>query len=322
VPQGIIPGDFHPTGAILFPPGKSELLSFILVGVKGNSAMRSGDGMMQALRAGAGGARWGHVALLALALQVRSAWLLLGVWVVTGGAGSLPLLGRIRMLPTHPDWVLPALIQSAVVALVVVGLAGRWRPGWALLTAAVASGVAWAVMFAWLPNGLGGYLLVVRPVQEILAMGIVLASVAVAWRHFGRWAAVPVVALAGGAGAGAIRLVLTDTIFGVAWPKEWPRELAGEVVAVAMLAVVVAVLRGTTTATQDRAPSAPGWRSGATLGTLGLLALTITHLVAGGIYSAWTVADSQRLLIAAGLLAVLAGWALVASLRASRPQPV
>ena len=284
--------------------------------------MRSGDGMMQALRAGGGGARWGHVALLALALQVRSAWLLLGVWVVTGGAGSLPPLGRIRMLPTHPDWVLPSLVQSAVVALVVVGLAGRWRTGWALVTAAVASGVAWAVTFAWVPNGLGGYLLVVEPVQQILTMGIVLASVAVTWRRLGRWAAVPVVALASGVGAGAIRLVLTHTGFGVAWPQEWPRVLGGEVVGVAMLAVMVAVLRGTTTATHDGAPSAPGWRSGATLGTLGLLALTVTHLVAGWVYSAWTVADSERLLIAAGLLAVLAGWAFVASLRASRPQPV
>jgi hypothetical protein len=30
VPRGIIPGDFHPTGAILLPPGKTELLSFAL----------------------------------------------------------------------------------------------------------------------------------------------------------------------------------------------------------------------------------------------------------------------------------------------------
>jgi hypothetical protein len=130
------------------------------------------------------------------------------------------------------------------------------------------------------------------------------------------------VALAGGGGARAIRLVLTDTIYGAAWPGEWPRELAGKVVGVAMLAVVVAVLRGTTTAPQDGAPSAPSWRSGATLGTLGLLVLTITHLVAGAVCSAWTVADSQRLLISSGLLAVLVGWALVAWLRPSRPQPV
>ena len=116
--------------------------------------MGSGDGMMQALRTGARGARWGHVALLSLALHVRSAWLLLGVWVAAGGASSLPLLGRIRLLPTHPDWVLPSLVQSAVVAVVVVGLAGRWRTGWALVTAAVAGGVAWAVTFAWVPNGL------------------------------------------------------------------------------------------------------------------------------------------------------------------------
>jgi len=283
--------------------------------------MRSGEGMMQALAAGARGVRWGHTALLALAFQIWTGWLLLNVWVVTEGAGSPSLLGRIRILPAHPDWVLPALVQSAVAALVVVWLAGRWRPVWALLTAAVASGVAWAVTFALVPTGLETYVLVIGTVQEALAMGIVLASVAVTWRRLGRWASVLVVALAGGGGAGAIRFVLTATIWGAAWPKEWPRELAAEVVGVAMLAVVVAVLRGTTTVPQDGALAAPGWRSGATLGTLGLLVLTITHLVAGAVYSAWTVADSLRLLIAAGLLAGLAGWALVAGLRASRPQP-
>ena len=277
--------------------------------------------MMQALHTGARGARWGHVALLSLALQIRSAWLLLGVWVAAGGASSLPLLGRIRLLPTHPDWVLPSLVQSAVVALVVVGLAGRWRTGWALVTAAVAGGVAWAVTFAWVPNGLEGYLLIVPPLQEIVATAVVLTSVAVAWRRLGRWAAVPVVALAGGAGACAIRLVLTNTIFGAAWPREWPRELAGEVVGVAMLAVVVAVLRGTTAPTRQLVPRAPCWRSDAVMGTMGLLALTVTHLVAGSVYSGWTVADSRRLLVAAGLLALLAGWALVVSLRLPQPQP-
>lgn len=280
--------------------------------------MRAGIGMMQALAASRGGARWGHVALLALALQVRSAWMLLGVWVAAAGTGSLGLLGRIRMLPAHPDWVVPALVQSAVVALVVVGLARRWRTGWALATASAASAVAWAVTFAWMPNGLEGYLLAVQPVQEAFAMGFVLASVAATWRRLGRWAAVPVLALVGGAGAGAIRLALTYTVFGVAWPDEWPRELAGEVVAVALLAIVVAVLRGTTAAAQKWASGDPGRRSGAVLGTLGLLALTVMHLAAGRVYSAWTMADSQRLLVAAGLVALLAGWALVASMRASR----
>jgi hypothetical protein len=284
--------------------------------------MRSGEGMMEALAAGARGARWSYAPLLALAFQVWSGWLLLNVWVVTQGAGSPSLFGRIRILPAHPDWVLPVLVQSAVAALVVVWLAGHWRPVWALLTAAVASGVAWAVTFALVPTGLETYVLVIGTVQETLAMGIVLASVAVTWRRLGRWASVPVVALVGGGGARAIRLVLTATIYGAAWPKEWPRELASEVVGVAMLAVVVAVLRGTTTAAQHGVPSAPGWRSGATLGTLGLLVLTITHLVAGAVYSAWTLADSKRLLIAAGLLTVLASWALVARLRPSRPQPV
>jgi cellobiose-specific phosphotransferase system component IIC len=114
--------------------------------------------------------------------------------------------------------------------------------------------------------------------------------------------------------------MLTYTVFGIAWPEEWPRELAGEVVAVALLAVVVAVLRGRTSEAQAGVRSAQGWRSGAALGTVGLLTLTVIHLVAGAVYSAWTMADSWRLLVAAGLLAVLVGWALIASGRTSRPR--
>ena len=283
--------------------------------------IRLDNRMMQGLGAGTGRARWDHAALLALALQVRSAWLLLGVWVASAGAGSHPVLGRLRLLPAHPDWVLPALVQSAVAALVVVGLARRWRAGWALLSACVASGVAWGVTFAWVPNGIEGYLLAFQPVQEIFVMGIVLTSVAVVWRRVWGWTAVPVLALAGGAGAGAIRLVLTYTVFGVAWPEEWPRELAGEVVAVALLALVVAVLRGRMIEAQAGVRSAEGWRSGVALGTLGLLALTVVHLVAGATYSAWTLTDSLRLLVAAGLLAVLAAWALIASRRTSYRRP-
>lgn len=273
--------------------------------------------MMQGLGAGTGRARWDHAVLLALALQVRSAWLLLGVWVASAGAGVHPLLGRLRLLPAHPDWVLPTLVQSAVAALVVVGLARRWRTGWALVAASVASGVVWGVTFAWVPNGIEGYLLVAQPINEILTMAFVLTAIAVVWRRVWGWAAVPVLALAGGAGAGATRLVLTYTVFGVAWPEEWPRELAGEVVAVALLALVVAVLRGRTFAAQAGIRTPQGWRSGVVLGTLGLLALTVVHLIAGAAYSAWTLTDSSRLLVAAGLLAVLAGWALVASRRVS-----
>ncbi len=276
---------------------------------------------MQALAAGTRGARWGHVALLALALQVWSAWLLLRVWVATGGLGPLSLLPRVRMLPAHPDWVIPALVQSAVAALVVVALAGRWRTGWTLLTAAVMSGVAWAATFAFLPETQEASLLVIQSIQEILAMGIVLTAVAVAWRRLGKWAAVPVVALIGGVGAAAIRLVLTNTIYGVPWPEGWPRAAAGDIVGVGMLAVVMAVLRGRTTAARDETHAATPWRSGATLGTLGLLLVTTAHLVAGRIYSGWTLADSWRLLIAAGFLAVLVAGTLLAARRPSRARP-
>jgi len=274
--------------------------------------------MMQAMAAGSGQARWSHAAMLALALQVRSAWLLLGVWVTLAGAGSHSPLGRVRMLPAHPDWVLPALVQSAMAALTAVWLARRWRTGWALLTAAVASGLAWAVTFAWVPNGLSGFLLVFQPVQEILAMGILLGCLALTWHRLGRWSAVPVVALVGGAGAGTVRLLIVYSIFGSAWPEEWPRELASEVVAAALLALVIAVLRGMTSAERGGLPGPPGWRTGATLGVVGLLGLTVVHLAAGAAYSGWTLADARQLLIAAGVLALLTCWAFVASVRAAR----
>jgi len=268
--------------------------------------------MRQALATGTRGARLGRAALLVLALQAWKAWLLLKVWLIAEGTGPIPLLGRIRMLPSHPDWVLSALAQSAVTALVMVGLARYWRTVWTLLAAAVAGGVAWALTSGLLPGGLAGAFLVLQSLQEISATALVLASVAVAWRC-GRWAAVPVVALVGGAAAGASRLVFTNTLWGAPWPEGWLRALADEAVGVALLAVVVAVLRGTTTATPDRAPG------GALVGTLGLLALTAAHLVAGRIYSGWSAADSLRLLIAGAALAVLTSVALVGSLRGASP---
>lgn len=278
--------------------------------------MGSDDRMMQALATGSGRAQWGHAAMLALALQVRSAWLLLGVWVPLGGAGSHAPTG-FRMLPAHPDWVLPALVQSVVAALTAVWLARRWQTGWALLTAAVASSLASAVAYAWLPNGLSGFPLLFQSVQEFLAMGILLGCLVLTWHRLGRWTAVPVVALVGGAGAGAARLLVVYSSFGSAWPDEWPRELAAEVVAASLLALVMAVLRGMTRAERGGLPGAEGWRTGATLGVAGLLALTVAHLAAGAAYSGWTLADARQLLVAAGVLALLAGWALVASIRAA-----
>ncbi len=283
--------------------------------------------MVQALGAGTRAARWGRVALVALALQAWSAWLLLRVWVITEAAGPVPLLGRIRTLPAHPDWVLAALAQSVVTALVLVGVAGHWRPVWALIAAPVAGGIAWAVVFGWLPGGLGEpptnvnavVMLVIQALQQILAPALVLVAVALAWRLLGRWFAVPVVAVVGGSAAGAIRLVLTDSFWGVPWHEGWPREIVGDVVGVGLLAVVVALLRGTKAAVPDGPPAPSGRRSGAVVGTLGLLALTAAHLAGGWAFSGWIVADSWRLLAAGGLLAVLAAVALFVSRRVPAP---
>lgn len=275
-------------------------------------------GFLQALAAGNGRARWGNVAMLALAFHARSAWLLLGVWVASPDAGSWLSFARIRMLPAHPDWVLPALVQSAVIALVAVGLARRWRPGWALLAAALASSVAWAVTFALVPSGLSGYLLFFQPVDELFVTGLLLGCIAFTWRRLGRWVAVPVLALAGGGGACTLRLVLTYSLFGVAWPEEWPREMAAELVAALLLALVVAWLRRRSEAVHAGPRGAATTGSATLPGTAGLLGVTVAHLAAGRAFASWTLGDSRQLLAAAAVLAVLTGWALLAAARSSR----
>lgn len=273
---------------------------------------------MQALAAGNARARWGNVALLALALQARSAWLLLGVWLASADADSWLSLARIRLLPAHPDWVLPALAQSATAALIVVGLARRWRPGWALFAAALSSSVAWAVTFALVPNGLSGYLLFFQPVDELLVAAWLLACIAVTWRLLGRWAAVPALAVAGGGGACALRLSLSYSVFGVAWPAEWPREMAAELCGALLMAHVIAVMRRRAEAAQTGPRAGHGSWSGILVGTAGLLALTLAHLAAGRAYSSWTVADSRQLLVAAAVLVVTAGSAMLAAVRSGR----
>lgn len=275
-------------------------------------------GFVQALAVGNGRMRWGNVALLTLAFQARSAWWLLGVWVASADAGSRLSLTRIRMLPAHPDWVLPALVQSVVAALVVVGLARRWRPGWALFAAALSSSVAWAVTFALVPNGLSGYLLFFQPVDELLVTAWLLACIAFTWRRVGRWAAVPVLALVGGVGACAIRLVLTYSLFRVAWPEEWPREMAAELCGALLLALVIAVLRSQAEAAHSGTRAGHGSWSRMLLGTTGLLTLTLAHLAAGRAWASWTMTDSRRLLAAAAVLAAIAGSALLAAMRSSR----
>jgi hypothetical protein len=271
--------------------------------------------LLQVLGAGDRSARRGRVWLLAFALQLRPAWALLGAWVVWGSEGSSSLLPRVRLLPAHPDWYVPALAQSCVTALTMVGLARRLRQGWALLTAAVAGGVAWAVTFAFMPSGLDGFSLMFRPLQEILAMAIILGCVAVTWKRPGAWGAVPVVALVGGVGAGAIPFLFSNTIFGSPWPEGWQRDLAVEVCGVALVAVALAVMRRLRLLDVD---ARSGRSVGALVGTGGLLLLAVLHLAAGSRFSGWTMDESLRLVGAAALLVILVSAAAVAVARGRR----
>ena len=129
--------------------------------------------------------------------------------------------------------------------------------------------------------------------------------------------------MVGGFVAGAIGLLLTNTTFGSPWPEDWPLEIGTQVVGVALLAIILAVLRrrswdvfGAGTA------MSASMRSGILAGTAGLLVLVLAHLTAGFLVSGWTTDDSLRLVSAAALLALVASIALVATARSRvrRPQ--
>ena len=150
-------------------------------------------------------------------------------------------------------------------------------------------------------------------------MAIILACVAVTWNRPGPWGAVPIVALVGGAGAGAIPFLFSNTIFGSPWPEGWPRDLALEVCGVALVAVALAVMRQPTL----RPPG--GRRVGQEMGRLpcvgagGLFLLALLHLAAGvSLSRAGRLDDSLRLVGAAALLAVLVSALAVAGARERR----
>ncbi len=275
-------------------------------------------GMLKTLGAGAPRTPWERALLLALALQLRSAWALLDMWVSFGGQG--PFWRRLQALPAHPDWHFVAIVQSLVTAFVAVALARRWRAGWVLVTASILGAVAWGVVFAQIPDGLAGFVAVFRPMQETFAMIIVLTSVAAAWRWLGPWTAVPVAALAGGLGAASIRLVFSHTIWGVSWPDDWRRDLPLEVCAVALLMTMLTILRGTLwrEAPGTEADTPRLRRLNVTVGLAGLLALALVHLVAGRVLSGWTWADSSRLVWTGGLLAAATAAAIAWGMRTAR----
>ncbi len=147
-------------------------------------------------------------------------------------------------------------------------------------------------------------------------MAIILACVRMTWMRLGPWTAVPIVASIGGVAAGAIRFLLSNSVFGSPWPEDWPRELGIEVVGVALLAVALALLRGPNAGLADAASAKPGSRgSGVLAGTAGLLLLVLGHLTAGFLVSGWTMEDSRRLATTAALLAAVGSAALIAAAR-------
>lgn len=271
--------------------------------------------MARAMDAAAGSGCWGRAALLALALQLRSAWVLLDPWFAWGGEASR--LSSLRIMPAHPDWYLAALAQSCATALTLVGLARRLGPAWVVTAAAAAGAAAWGLTSFLVPNGPEGLLLALGVIREVLTMAVILACVAMTWTLARGWTAVAVVAVLAGAADGAIPLLLSNTVFRSAWPEGWPRDLAVDVVGVALLAAALALFRrrDPDLATGPLAPGAAvtvtglgarrANRDGVLVGVSGLLLLALLHLTAGFLVSRWSVADSLRLAAAAALFALV-----------------
>ncbi len=86
---------------------------------------------------------WARALLLALALQLRSGLLLLGLWLGQSAGAFPPVLGRLRLLPAHPDWYLAALVQNLAVGVVLVWIIRRLAIGWGVALAAIAGSLAW-----------------------------------------------------------------------------------------------------------------------------------------------------------------------------------
>ncbi len=289
---------------------------------EGASLPRSG--LLRALATGDRRQRWGRAWLFAFALQLRPAWVLLGAWLVSGGSSSA--WPRVRFLPAHPDWYVPTLVESGVTAFVAMALARRFRAAGVLATAAVTGGLGWAFAFALMPNGLDGFSQLFRPPQEMLALGILLACLAVSWNRLGPWTAVPVVAIVAGVGVGAVPFLFSNTLFGVPWPEGWSGDLALHVCGVALVAVALALLRRRWLA-DDRPDGSSAVHSGSpatVVGSGGLLALALFHWAVGAVSSGWTTDDSARLLAASAALALLvavaASRAWWAGSRAARPE--
>jgi hypothetical protein len=268
--------------------------------------------MTLAAMLGGGSSRscWERGLLLALALQARSASLLLGLWLAGVGVPAVPLWGRVRVLPAHPDWYLAALAQSLVVGLGVAWFIRRRAIGWAVSLAALAGGLAWGCVYSLLPTGAEGFALVfvAGAVERFVATTALLVALAVGWRLLGRWPGTGLGSVLGGLGSGTARLLLTYSVFGAAWPPSWRVDLALEVGGAGLLGLALAwllptIARSGSGSLADGQLASP-LRVGA-LAVQGQLVMAFVYLELAYRYAGWTPRDALWLMLCVAALALV-----------------
>ena len=246
---------------------------------------------------------WERALLFALAVQVRSALLLLGAWLSQSTQVFPPFLSRLRVMPAHPDWYLASMIQSLAIGLALVWIVRRLAIGWAVPLVTIAGTLAWLTASRYLTSlPVESFALVLRFVLEfidtLLLLGILAALLALLRSIWG----IVLAATTAAALCGVVRLLLTYSVWGTPWIGTWRFDLgidalSGAALGLTLLLLPVIVGRGSV---------APGLSSaGLYLGAHGLSVLALAYLQLAMRFADWQPTDAPPLLwLVGGLTAV------------------
>jgi hypothetical protein len=259
---------------------------------------------------------WEKAVVFSLALQMRSALLLLGLWRSHLAQGWPPFISSLRTMPAHPDWYLSALIQNLAIAGVFVWLTRRMASGWAIPITALAGAAAWLLASSHLTaSPVEGDMRVLRPVLETIDAGLFLGALATLLLLLrSRWGLVFASMLAATL-CGVVRLLLMYSVWGSPWIESWRFDLTVEAVSGAACGLTLLLLAagGWRVVAAGRAPSANLY-----LGTQGLSVLSVIYLQLAVRYSGWRLVETPALLLIAGGLTICGYLVLLSVFRALR----